>query len=48
MGDWYFFGGILEEVYIYFIMIGKIWFIILFVFRMFVLGVVVEDVWNDE
>ncbi|EPY79832.1 hypothetical protein CB1_000884060 [Camelus ferus] len=29
-------------------MIGKIWLTILFIFRMLVLGVAAEDVWNDE
>nr|XP_014695664.1 gap junction alpha-9 protein [Equus asinus] len=48
MGDWYFLGGILEEVHIHSTMIGKIWLTILFVFRMLVLGVAAEDVWNDE
>ncbi|NXU47726.1 CXA9 protein, partial [Turnix velox] len=48
MGDWNFLGGILEEVHIHSTMIGKIWLTILFVFRMLVLGVATEDVWNDE
>ncbi|KAL0984757.1 hypothetical protein UPYG_G00146520 [Umbra pygmaea] len=29
-------------------MVGKIWLTILFIFRMLVLGVAAEDVWNDE
>ncbi|XP_035287234.1 gap junction alpha-9 protein-like [Anguilla anguilla] len=48
MGDWNFLGGILEEVHIHSTMVGKIWLTILFVFRMLVLGVAAEDVWNDE
>ncbi|NXC30316.1 CXA9 protein, partial [Campylorhamphus procurvoides] len=48
MGDWNFLGGILEEVHIHSTIIGKIWLTILFVFRMLVLGVATEDVWNDE
>ncbi|XP_003415560.2 gap junction alpha-9 protein [Loxodonta africana] len=48
MGDWNFLGGILEEVHIHSTMIGKIWLTILFIFRMLVLGVAAEDVWNDE
>ncbi|XP_006031994.1 gap junction alpha-9 protein [Alligator sinensis] len=48
MGDWNFLGGILEEVHIHSTIIGKIWLTILFVFRMLVLGVAAEDVWNDE
>ncbi|XP_029593234.1 gap junction alpha-9 protein-like [Salmo trutta] len=48
MGDWNFLGGILEEVHIHSTMVGKIWLTILFIFRMLVLGVAAEDVWNDE
>ncbi|XP_006212720.2 gap junction alpha-9 protein [Vicugna pacos] len=48
MGDWNFLGGILEEVHMHSTMIGKIWLTILFIFRMLVLGVAAEDVWNDE
>nr|XP_057909713.1 gap junction protein alpha 9a [Doryrhamphus excisus] len=48
MGDWKFLGGILEEVHIHSTMVGKIWLTLLFVFRMLVLGVAAEDVWNDE
>ncbi|KAM5322698.1 LOW QUALITY PROTEIN: gap junction alpha-9 protein [Glossophaga mutica] len=47
MGDWNFLGGILEDV-IHSTMIGKIWLTTLFVFRMLVLGVAAENVWNDE
>ncbi|XP_004614287.2 gap junction alpha-9 protein [Sorex araneus] len=48
MGNWNFLGGILEEVHIHSTTIGKIWLTILFIFRMLVLGVAAEDVWNDE
>ncbi|NXS02672.1 CXA9 protein, partial [Oxylabes madagascariensis] len=48
MGDWNFLGGILEEVHIHSTIIGKIWLTILFIFRMLVLGVATENVWNDE
>ncbi|XP_029086474.1 gap junction alpha-9 protein [Monodon monoceros] len=48
MGDWNFLGGILEEVHIHSTMIGKMWLTVLFIFRMLVLGVAAEDVWNDE
>lgn len=48
MGDWNFLGGVLEEVHIHSTMVGKIWLTILFIFRMLVLGVAAEDVWNDE
>ncbi|NXC60807.1 CXA9 protein, partial [Aleadryas rufinucha] len=48
MGDWNFLGGILEEVHIHSTIIGKVWLTILFIFRMLVLGVATEDVWNDE
>ncbi|XP_053310551.1 gap junction alpha-9 protein [Spea bombifrons] len=48
MGDWNFLGVILEEVHIHSTIVGKIWLTILFVFRMLVLGVAAEEVWNDE
>ncbi|XP_036732515.2 gap junction alpha-9 protein [Manis pentadactyla] len=48
MGDWNLLGGVLEEVHIHSTIIGKIWLTILFIFRMLVLGVAAEDVWNDE
>ncbi|XP_048414267.1 gap junction protein alpha 9a [Stegostoma tigrinum] len=48
MGDWNFLGGILEEVHVHSTIVGKIWLTILFIFRMLVLGVAAEDVWNDE
>lgn len=38
----------MEEVHIHSTMVGKIWLTILFIFRMLVLGVAAEDVWNDE
>lgn len=41
-------GGILEEVHSYSTIEGKIWLTILFIFRMLVLGVAAEDVWDDE
>ncbi|KAM4795020.1 gap junction alpha-9 protein isoform 1-T2 [Rhinophrynus dorsalis] len=48
MGDWNFLGVILEEVHIHSTIVGKIWLTILFIFRMLVLGVAAEEVWNDE
>jgi len=48
MGDWNFLGVILAEVHIHSTMVGKIWLTILFIFRMLVLGVAAEGVWNDE
>ncbi|XP_074236658.1 gap junction alpha-9 protein [Saimiri boliviensis] len=48
MGDWNLLGDTLEEVHIHSTMIGKIWLTVLFIFRMLVLGVAAEDVWNDE
>ncbi|XP_069866724.1 gap junction alpha-10 protein [Dipodomys merriami] len=48
MGDWNLLGGILEEVHSHSTIVGKIWLTILFIFRMLVLGVAAEDVWNDE
>ncbi|XP_014396984.1 PREDICTED: gap junction alpha-9 protein-like, partial [Myotis brandtii] len=47
-GDCSFLGGILEEVHIHSTVIGKIWLTTLFIFRMLVLGVAAENVWNDE
>nr|VZQ70943.1 TPA: connexin N [Sorex araneus] len=48
MGDWNLLGGILEEVHSHSTIVGKIWLTILFIFRMLVLGVAAEDVWDDE
>ncbi|XP_019298410.1 gap junction alpha-10 protein [Panthera pardus] len=48
MGDWNLLGDILEEVHSHSTIVGKIWLTILFIFRMLVLGVAAEDVWDDE
>ncbi|XP_056150065.1 gap junction protein alpha 10 b [Lampris incognitus] len=48
MGDWNFLGSVLEEVHIHSTIVGKIWLTILFIFRMLILGVAAEDVWDDE
>ncbi|XP_043541086.1 gap junction protein alpha 10 b isoform X1 [Chiloscyllium plagiosum] len=48
MGDWNLLGSILEEVHVHSTILGKIWLTILFIFRMLVLGVAAEDVWDDE
>ncbi|XP_060947545.1 gap junction protein alpha 10 b [Limanda limanda] len=48
MGDWNLLGSILEEVHIHSTIVGKVWLTILFIFRMLVLGVAAEDVWDDE
>ncbi|XP_010587008.2 LOW QUALITY PROTEIN: gap junction alpha-10 protein [Loxodonta africana] len=48
MGDWNLLGGILEEVHSHSTIVGKIWLTILFIFRMLVLGVAAEGVWDDE
>ncbi|KAG9336141.1 hypothetical protein JZ751_002488 [Albula glossodonta] len=48
MGDWNLLGRILEEVHIHSTIVGKIWLTILFIFRLLVLGVAAEDVWDDE
>ncbi|KAG7282434.1 hypothetical protein CRUP_018151 [Coryphaenoides rupestris] len=48
MGDWNLLGSILEEVHVHSTIVGKIWLTILFIFRMLVLGVAAEDVWEDE
>ncbi|XP_020376929.2 gap junction alpha-10 protein-like [Rhincodon typus] len=48
MGDWNLLGSVLEEVHVHSTILGKIWLTILFIFRMLVLGVAAEDVWDDE
>ncbi|KAJ8409758.1 hypothetical protein AAFF_G00218170 [Aldrovandia affinis] len=48
MGDWNLLGSILEEVHIHSTIVGKIWLTILFIFRMLVLGVATEHIWDDE
>ncbi|XP_020011948.2 gap junction alpha-10 protein isoform X1 [Castor canadensis] len=48
MGDWNLLGGVLEEVHSHSTIVGKIWLTTLFIFRMLVLGVAAEDVWDDE
>nr|XP_033792269.1 gap junction alpha-10 protein [Geotrypetes seraphini] len=48
MGDWNLLGSTLEEVHVHSTTVGKIWLTILFVFRMLVVGVAAEDVWEDE
>ncbi|XP_078069674.1 uncharacterized protein LOC144493972 [Mustelus asterias] len=48
MGDWNLLGSVLEEVHVHSTIMGKIWLTILFIFRMLVLGVAAEDVWDDE
>ncbi|XP_012493665.1 PREDICTED: gap junction alpha-10 protein [Propithecus coquereli] len=48
MGDWNLLGGILEEVHSHSTIVGKIWLTILFIFRMLVLRVAAEGVWDDE
>lgn len=48
MGDWSSLGDILEEIHSHSSIMGKIWLIILFIFRMLLLGVAAEDVEDDE
>uniref|UniRef100_A0A4X2KHG2 Gap junction protein n=1 Tax=Vombatus ursinus TaxID=29139 RepID=A0A4X2KHG2_VOMUR len=48
MGDWNLLVSILEEVHFHSTLVGKIWLTILFIFRMLVLGVAAEEVWDDE
>uniref|UniRef100_UPI00398F0028 gap junction alpha-10 protein-like n=1 Tax=Pristiophorus japonicus TaxID=55135 RepID=UPI00398F0028 len=48
MGDWNLLGSILEEMHVHSTIVGKIWLTILSIFRMLVLGVAAEDVWDDE
>ncbi|MEQ2231990.1 hypothetical protein ILYODFUR_006459 [Ilyodon furcidens] len=48
MGDWGFLSTLLERVQNHSTVIGKIWMIVLFLFRIMVLGAGAESVWGDE
>ncbi|KAK5852655.1 hypothetical protein PBY51_006506 [Eleginops maclovinus] len=48
MGDWGFLSGLLDKVQSHSTVIGKIWMVVLFLFRIMVLGAGAESVWGDE
>ncbi|KAM4699277.1 gap junction alpha-4 protein-like isoform 1-T2 [Discoglossus pictus] len=48
MGDWEFLEKLLDQVQEHSTGIGKIWLMILFVFRILILGLAGESVWGDE
>ncbi|XP_077103190.1 gap junction Cx32.2 protein [Siphateles boraxobius] len=48
MGDWGFLSALLDKVQSHSTVIGKIWMVVLFIFRILVLGAAVESVWGDE
>lgn len=48
MGDWSLLGNFLEEMQEHSTSIGKVWFTILFIFRILVLGTAAESSWGDE
>ncbi|KAL3979489.1 2'-5'-oligoadenylate synthetase [Sarotherodon galilaeus] len=48
MGDWGFLSTLLEKVQSHSTVIGKIWMVVLFLFRIMVLGAGAESVWGDE
>ncbi|XP_067274784.1 gap junction Cx32.2 protein [Pseudorasbora parva] len=48
MGDWGFLSALLDKVQSHSTVIGKIWMVVLFIFRILVLGAGAENVWGDE
>ncbi|KAG8451527.1 hypothetical protein GDO86_003652 [Hymenochirus boettgeri] len=48
MGDWEFLEKLLDQVQEHSTSIGKIWLMVLFVFRILILGLAGESVWGDE
>lgn len=48
MGDWGFLSALLDKVQSHSTVIGKIWMVVLFIFRILVLGTAAESVWGDE
>ncbi|MEE6484226.1 hypothetical protein FKM82_013801 [Ascaphus truei] len=48
MGDWEFLEKLLDQVQEYSTAIGKIWLMVLFIFRILILGLAGESVWGDE
>ncbi|XP_078537247.1 gap junction alpha-4 protein-like [Lissotriton helveticus] len=48
MGDWGFLEKLLDQVQEHSTAVGKIWLMVLFVFRLLILGLAGESVWGDE
>ncbi|XP_068125046.1 gap junction alpha-4 protein-like [Hyperolius riggenbachi] len=48
MGDWSFLEKLLDQVQEYSTTIGKVWLVVLFVFRLLILSLAGESVWGDE
>ncbi|XP_072274982.1 gap junction alpha-4 protein-like [Pyxicephalus adspersus] len=48
MGDWEFLEKLLDQVQEHSTGIGKVWLMVLFVFRILILGLAGESVWGDE
>ncbi|NP_001165443.1 gap junction alpha-4 protein [Xenopus laevis] len=48
MGDWEFLEKLLDQVQEHSTSIGKIWLMVLFIFRILILGLAGESVWGDE
>ncbi|XP_053563174.1 gap junction alpha-4 protein-like isoform X2 [Bombina bombina] len=48
MGDWEFLEKLLDQVQEHSTAIGKVWLMILFIFRILILGLAGESVWGDE
>ncbi|XP_071992817.1 gap junction alpha-4 protein-like [Engystomops pustulosus] len=48
MGDWSFLEKLLDQVQEHSTTIGKVWLVVLFVFRLLILSLAGESVWGDE
>ncbi|XP_056416546.1 gap junction alpha-4 protein-like [Hyla sarda] len=48
MGDWSFLEKLLDQVQEHSTAIGKVWLVVLFVFRLLILSLAGESVWGDE
>ncbi|KAM8831641.1 connexin 32.3 [Spinachia spinachia] len=48
MGDWGFLSSLLDKVQSHSTVIGKVWLVVLFIFRIMILGAGAEKVWGDE
>lgn len=48
MGEWGFLSSLLDKVQSHSTVIGKVWLIVLFIFRIMILGAGAEKVWGDE
>ncbi|XP_059213196.1 gap junction Cx32.2 protein-like [Centropristis striata] len=48
MGEWGFLSTLLHKVQSHSTVIGKVWLVVLFIFRIMILGAGAEKVWSDE